>query len=319
MLGGEIVSKISEAEVKRVKSMGFLANNDGVYFSARIITENGVLNSRQLKNLSEVAEKFGNGKVSFTVRLTLELPGIKYENIEEVRNYIAKEGMVTGGTGANVRPVVSCKGTVCTFGLFDTQGMAKEIHKNFFEKYNDVILPHKFKIAVGGCPNNCVKPDLNDFGIVGQRIPIYNVDQCKKCKKCLVESRCPMGAAKFIDGTLSIDKEICNNCGRCIDKCYFGAMEAGMQGYKIYIGGRWGKSIRHGSLISKIFTKQEIMSVILRTILFFKENAFKGERFGSVIDRLGFEHVEGEILSDEILKRKDEILRAPLNIKGEQA
>ena len=33
------------------------------------------------------------------------------------------------------------------------------------------VLPHKFKIAVGGCPNNCVKPDLNDLGIVGQRVP----------------------------------------------------------------------------------------------------------------------------------------------------
>ncbi|MBU3144925.1 4Fe-4S binding protein [Clostridium sp. CF012] len=313
------MSKISEADVKRVKSLGFLANNDKVHFSARIITENGVLTSRQLKNISEVSERFGNGKVSFTVRLTLELPGIKYENIEAVRNYIAKEGMLTGGTGANVRPIVSCKGTVCKFGLFDTQAMAKEIHVNFYEKYNDVVLPHKFKIAVGGCPNNCVKPELNDLGIVGQRIPNYNLGRCKKCKKCTIESTCPMGAAKFTDGTLIIDKEICNNCGRCIEKCYFGAMEIGMQGYKIYIGGRWGKSIRHGSLISKIFTKEEIMDIILKAILFFKENAFKGERFGSVIDRVGFEYVEGRILSDEILKKKDEILKAPLNIKGEKA
>ena len=30
---------------------------------------------------------------------------------------------------------------------------------------------HKFKIAVGGCPNNCVKPDLNDLGIIGQMVP----------------------------------------------------------------------------------------------------------------------------------------------------
>ena len=313
------MNKISDVEIKRLKSMGVLENNDGVHFSARIITENGVLSSRQLKNISEAAEKFGNGKVAFTVRLTLEIPGIKYENVEELRNYLAKEGMVTGGTGANVRPIVACKGTVCTFGLFDTQAMAKEIHRNFYEKYNDVVFPHKFKIAVGGCPNNCVKPDLNDFGIVGQKLSNYNEEKCKKCKKCLVESTCPMGAAKFIDGTLIIDKEICNNCGRCLDKCYFGAMEEGMQGYRIYIGGRWGKSIRHGSLINKIFTKEEIMSVLFKTMLFFKENAFKGERFGSTIDRVGLEYVEGEILSDKILQRKDEILKAPLKIKGEQA
>ena len=40
----------------------------------------------------------------------------------------------------------------------------------FIRAIHDVKLPHKFKIAVGGCPNNCVKPDLNDLGVIGQRI-----------------------------------------------------------------------------------------------------------------------------------------------------
>ncbi|MDS1029307.1 4Fe-4S binding protein [Bacillota bacterium LX-D] len=312
------MNKINDEEIKRVKSMGFLANNNGKHFSARIITENGVLNARQLKNVSEAAEKFGNGKISFTARLTLELPGIKYEDIEEVRNYISQEGMVTGGTGAKIRPIVSCKGTVCTYGLFDTQAMAKEIHKRFFEGYYDVSLPHKFKIAVGGCPNNCVKPDLNDFGIVGQKIPNYNLEKCKKCKKCNVESSCPMKAAKLIDEVLNIDKKLCNNCGLCIDKCYFKAIEDGTQGYKIYIGGRWGKSTRHGSFFDKIFTKDETMNILEKTILFFRDKAFKGERLGNTIDRLGFEYAETKILNDKILKRKNEILSAPLNIQGEK-
>ena len=34
-----------------------------------------------------------------------------YDKIEDFRAYIAKEGLETGGTGAKVRPVVSCKGT----------------------------------------------------------------------------------------------------------------------------------------------------------------------------------------------------------------
>ena len=61
-------------------------------------------------------------------------------------------------------------------------------------------LPHKFKIAVGGCPNNCVKPNLNDVGIIGQRIPEVNSELCKGCKKCAIEAACPNGVAKVVDG-----------------------------------------------------------------------------------------------------------------------
>ena len=50
----------------------------------------------------------------------MELPGIPYEKIEDFKAFIAKEGMVTGGTGSRVRPVVACKGTTCVFGLYDT-------------------------------------------------------------------------------------------------------------------------------------------------------------------------------------------------------
>ena len=44
-----------------------------------------MLNAAQLKNISEVAEQFGNGHVTFTTRLTVEIPGIAYEDIEKVK------------------------------------------------------------------------------------------------------------------------------------------------------------------------------------------------------------------------------------------
>ncbi|MFR4430429.1 MAG: hypothetical protein ACLT4D_14210 [Blautia faecis] len=81
-------------------------------------------------------------------------------------------GFGNRGTGSKVRPVVSCKGTTCQYGLIDTFGLSEEIHERFYHGYSAVKLPHKFKIAVGGCPNNCVKPDLNDLGIIGQRVPM---------------------------------------------------------------------------------------------------------------------------------------------------
>lgn len=94
---------VTAEQKKQVKGQGFLNNRGTDAFSARIITENGVLNAAQLKNISEVAEQFGNGKVTFTTRLTVEIPGIAYEDIEKVKAYVAKEQLETGGTGAKVR------------------------------------------------------------------------------------------------------------------------------------------------------------------------------------------------------------------------
>lgn len=254
---------ISADEIKRVKALGFLNNKGTDLFNGRIITVNGKITAEQTKVIAEAADKFGNGDVEFTTRLTVEVRGIPFENIESFREYIAKAGLETGGTGSLVRPVVSCKGTTCQYGLYDTFALSEKIHERFYLGYRTVKLPHKFKIATGGCPNNCVKPDLNDLGIVGQLVPNYDEDMCNGCKKCKIEQVCPMKAAKVEDGVLEIDQELCNNCGRCVGNCPFDAIEEGTPGYKVYIGGRWGKKIAQGHALSKIFTsEEEVLDVV---------------------------------------------------------
>lgn len=308
---------ISAAEEKRVKALGFLSNKGTDNFSARIITVNGKITAAQQKCIAEAAEKFGNGNITFTTRLTVEVQGIPFERIEEFREFIKKEGLETGGTGSLVRPVVSCKGTTCQYGLIDTFAVSEEIHHRFYEGYHQVKLPHKFKIAVGGCPNNCVKPDLNDLGIIGQRIPNFDEDECNGCKKCSVEKVCPMGAAKVKDGILEIDPNVCNNCGRCIGKCHFDALEDGTTGYKIYIGGRWGKKIARGRALDQIFTsKEEALDVIEKAILLYREQGKTGERFAATIERLGFENVQEQLLAPDLLERKQQILEADLHTVG---
>ena len=308
---------ISKDEEKRVKALGFLNNKGTDNFSGRIITVNGKVTARQQKVIAEAAEKFGNGTVTYTTRLTVEVPGIPFDKIEEFQEFIAKEGLITGGTGSVVRPVVSCKGTTCQYGLIDTFDLSQKIHERFYLGYHTVKLPHKFKIAVGGCPNNCVKPDLNDLGIIGQLIPDYDEDACNGCRKCSVVTACPMGAASLADGVMEIDPEVCNHCGRCVGKCRFDAIEGGTRGYKVYIGGRWGKKVAQGRTLSRIFrTEEEVLDVVEKAILLFREQGMTGERFSQTIDRLGFENVEKQLLANDLLERKQEILDATLHVTG---
>lgn len=302
-------------DIKRVKALGFLHHKGTNKFNGRIITRNGRITNEECQAIADAAKRYGDGHMMFTTRLTVEVSGIDYNDIDAFRAYLGKAGLETGGTGSKVRPVVSCKGTTCQYGLYDTYELSNEIHERFYKGYKDVSLPHKFKIAVGGCPNNCVKPDLNDLGIVGARVPGYDMEKCKGCKKCQIETSCPIHAAKLVDGKLVIDPNLCNNCGRCVGKCPFHCNDAGTYGWKIYVGGRWGKQVAHGQMLSKVFTdKAEVMAVVEKAILLFRDAGVSGERFADTIARIGFENAEAQLLGDELLQRKGEILG--LNVVG---
>ena len=239
---------ISKEELTRVKGLGFLNNKGTDYFNGRVITRNGKITSKEMIHIAEAAEKFGNGEVVFTTRLTVEIRGVHFDNIAPLCKFLEEGGLSTGGTGQKVRPIVSCKGTTCQFGQIDTFGLSEKIHERFYVGFHDVKLPHKFKIATGGCKNNCVKPDLNDLGIIGTR-------------------------TKNEEGV-------------------------SVPGFKVCIGGRWGKKTAQGQPLSKIFTsEEEVLDVIEKIILFYRDNGLEKERFADTIERIGFEEVEKQLLS----------------------
>lgn len=301
-------------EIKRVKGLGCLQDKTRPNtFNVRVITRNGKITAAEHRAVIEAAERFGSGEVAMTTRLTLEIQGVPYENIQPMIDFLGEYGLLTGGTGSLVRPIVACKGTTCQYGLLDSYGLSEKLHELFYIGYHGVTLPHKFKIAVGGCPNNCVKPDLNDLGIIGQRVPMVDYSKCRGCAKCQVEAGCPIKIAKVVDGKIQIDPNQCNNCGRCKGKCPFGAIEDYVDGYKVTIGGRWGKKVAHGIPLTKVFTsEEEVLAVVEKAILLFRNEGISGERFADTIERLGFDYVNDKLLSNEI--DKSAILKK--NVKG---
>lgn len=295
--------KLPPEEIKRVKGLGCLQDKRYIdVFNVRVITRNGKITAEEQRTIAEAAEKFGSGAVTMTTRLTLEIQGVKYDNIQPLIDFLAEHDLSTGGTGSLVRPVVSCKGTTCQYGLIDTFDLSEKLHEKFYVGYHGVTLPHKFKIAVGGCPNNCVKPDLNDLGIIGQRVPMVDFSKCRGCKKCQVELNCPIKVAHLEDGKIQIDPNLCNNCGRCRSKCLFDAIEY-VDGYKVCIGGRWGKKTAHGQSLTKVFTtEEEVIDVVERAILLFRDEGKSGERFADTVTRLGFDYVNDKLLTQSIDK-----------------
>lgn len=249
-------------------------------------------------------------------RLTAEIVGIPFDQIDAACDFAAARGLYFGGTGAKIRPITACKGTTCVYGNYDTQALAKTLHEKYYVGWAGVKLPHKFKIGVGGCPNSCMKPALNDFGIEGRRAPDFHAEDCRGCKVCVVETRCPSKAAHVVDGKLAIG-ESCLQCGVCTGKCPFKAVRHESETrYRIYVGGTWGKQTRMGSPLSRLVAFEEIEPLLEKTMLWFKENAFEKERLGKAIDRIGFDRFEAALLSDDLLARKAEILAQPVKMRA---
>lgn len=289
---------LTAEQIGAVKGLGCLRDKrfDDV-FNARVITRNGKITTDEQRAIAEAADRFGSSEVAMTSRQTVEIQGVPYDNIPSLILFLRQHGLETGGTGPKVRPVVSCKGTTCVFGLIDTFSLSRKIHDRFYVGYHGVALPHKFKIAVGGCPNNCVKPELNDIGIIGQRVFTPNTELCRGCKTCAVEKACPMHAATLQNGKITIDPTVCNRCGRCYQKCPFGAFETASEGYKVCIGGRWGKKTAIGRPLSRVLTTEdEVLAVVEKAICLFRDEGIKGERFADTIERLGFDYVEAKLL-----------------------
>ena len=51
-----------------------------------------------------------------------------------------------------------------------------------------------------------------------------------------------------------------------------------------------------------------MLAVVEKAILLFREQGITGERFADTVARLGFENVQAQLLSDDLLQRKAQIL-----------
>ena len=307
------MSTVSKNDVTRVKGLGFLQNRGTDCFSGRIVPAGTIFSATELASLAELATRFSSGTITFTARQAAEVPGIPFDKIDEAIAFGAQHGLFFGGTGAKIRPVTACKGTTCVYGNFDTQALALALHENYYLGWSDVKLPHKFKIAVGGCPNSCMKPSLNDFGVEGHRIPVLQAEACRGCGVCQPQAACPVDALHMKHGKIALDENVCLTCGLCLGKCPFGVIpgDAPVM-FQLYFGGTWGKHTRMGTPLSRLVAEEEIFPLLDKTLLWFRENAFIKERLGAAIDRLGVEVFEAAIFGDDLLLRKGEILNAPL-------
>ena len=273
---------MAEVDYSTLKKGGFMKQKQKDNFSLRLAVVGGTLTAENLKKIAEVAEKYGDGHVHLTSRQGVEIPFIKLNDIDEVKDSLAQGGCKPGVCGPRVRTVTACQGSeICPSGNIDTYDIALKLNERYFGRE----LPHKFKFGVTGCQNNCLKAEENDVGIKGGMTVEYKQEDCISCGVCV--KACREQALSMKDGKVEIDTTKCNNCARCVKSCPTDAW-VGTPGYIVSFGGTFGNKIyKAEQLLPIIRDKETLFRVTDAAIDYFEANAKPSERFRATLTRLG--------------------------------
>jgi nitrite reductase (NADH) large subunit len=124
----------------------------------------GVTTPNELRAIADAADKYKARLVKVTGGQRLDLFGIKKEDLPAIWADLNAAGMVSGHAyGKALRTVKTCVGSEwCRFGTQDSTGLGIKAERMTWGSW----MPHKFKIAVSGCPRNCAEATIKDFGII---------------------------------------------------------------------------------------------------------------------------------------------------------
>lgn len=278
-------------DLNELKAKGIIAQKQEGYFVLRFLSRAGYFDANEMQHLADLAHKYGNGKMGLTSRLTLEIPYIKEESLEEVLKFCKERNLRIGGGGPSVRAILTCKGTVCKHGLVDTDKLAREMEDRFLMRQ----LPGKFKISILGCPNSYGKAQGNDLAFLAVRKIQLDEASCILCQKCI--RVCPDKAFTVDEGTLLLDEEKCSRCGKCIPVCPVEALHQEEVEFLIFLGGRLGRRSRLATPYHKTCKEDEIMDITEKVLAYYKMVANPKERFAEVIERIGQAEVEHAIFN----------------------
>jgi dissimilatory sulfite reductase (desulfoviridin) alpha/beta subunit len=261
-------------------------------FSMRLKVVGGQLSAEQLKTIGEIARKYGRDYIHLTSRQGVEIPFISLKNIDAVKKALAGGGVSVGVCGPRVRTITACQGSaICPSAAIETSGLAEELDERYFGQE----LPHKFKIGITGCKNNCLKAEENDLGIKGGIFPVWDKSACTFCGLC--EAACPVKviAVDKEKKGLSFDEKGCVYCGKCVKGCPTDAWK-GKNGYLLSFGGMFGNEIKEGlRLLPLIFEKERVFKAADAVIAFYRAHGRPSERLGKTISRTGAEILQKEL------------------------
>ncbi|AKL97158.1 anaerobic sulfite reductase subunit C [Clostridium aceticum] len=290
---------------KNIKKNAYRVTKERGKTALRIRVPGGHLEVKYFDIIKDIAEQYGNGTVHITIRQGFEIPGISFDKIPEINEKIAPiikgleldygvaiENPAEGYPAAGTRNVSACIGNkVCPFANYNTTALAIKIEKEIFPNHRHV------KIACTGCPNDCIKAHMQDFGIIGQVEPVYHAHRCVSCGSCVKNCKKRVtGALEMFNEKVERDENRCLGCGECILKCPTSAWSRNPEKFfRVVIMGRTGKkNPRLAETFLQWVNEETVVKIITNTYDFIEayidqEAPLGKEHIGYIVDRAGYQ------------------------------
>jgi nitrite reductase (NADH) large subunit len=124
----------------------------------------GLCTADQLRAIADVSDKYKVPEMKVTGGQRIDLFGVNKEDLPSMWRDLSAAGFVSGHAyGKAMRTVKTCAGkNWCRFGTQDSTGLGVQLEELTWGSW----MPHKFKLAVSGCPRNCAEATIKDFGVV---------------------------------------------------------------------------------------------------------------------------------------------------------
>lgn len=124
----------------------------------------GLCTPKDLRVIADACDKYNVPEMKVTGGQRIDLFGVKKEDLPAMWKDLSNAGMVSGHAyGKAMRTVKTCAGkTWCRFGTQNSTGLGVKLEQLTWGSW----MPHKFKLAVSGCPRNCAEATIKDFGVV---------------------------------------------------------------------------------------------------------------------------------------------------------
>ncbi len=258
-----------------------------------------------IRRICDIADRYADGYLRFTVRNNVELMTPHEENVELLIKELEAIGLPVGGAGPCVSAVAHTQGWLhCDIPATDASGVVKSIMDCLIEDFKNWRMPSKVRLSTSCCAINC--GGQADIAIVVKhtRPPRINHEIIgNMCELPKVVARCPVAAIRpeVVNNkpSLTVDNEKCMYCGACFGACP--AMEINHpehSKFAIWVGGKNSNSRSKPSMMSLVAHNlpnnpprwPEVTEVVGQILESFRKEGRPWERMGEWIERVGWKH-----------------------------